>query len=436
MITQLLAENVKKLTAVQIDADGNPIILTGDNEAGKTTVLDCIWIALKGKIPAMPIRAGQTAGRIKLTIWLDEEEREITVERTFTTKASYITVRDESGKKIASPQKLLDSLISSLTLDPLEFSRMKPNDQRETLLRIAGVDLTKWDVDYKALYNARTVVKGTHKQLDAAHSQLPEPPADTPDREQSAADLIDEIEGMSKQRTEFDDAVKVRDALDRDIAANKYEIERLEEALRLERKSLENFESSREHFTLPKEPDPEAMAAARERLKHIEAVNANVRIKLNKETSSDALRKAKEQVDRAERAIAKKLEDKQQLLESADFGIPDLFVNDEGVLFEGKPLEQQSSARTIEISTRIAMRDKTKLKLLIIRDASLIGTVIFKRIAEMAEAEGYQMWVERFQEDPSEQGIHIVDGSVSHIAGKAVTPAPVEDDEVEVVEGL
>ena len=124
------------------------------------------------------------------------------------------------------------------------------------------------------------------------------------------------------------------------------------------------------------------------------------------------------------------------MLEAADFGIPDLFVNDEGVIFEGKPLEQQSSARTIEISTRIAMRDKTKLKLLIIRDASLIGTTIFKRIAEMAEAEGYQMWVERFQEDPSEQGIHIVDGSVSHVDGVEVEQPAIEEEELETVEGL
>ena len=436
MITELLAENVKKLTAIQINSDGKPIILTGENEAGKTTVLDCIWIALKGKIPAMPIRAGQEAARIKLTIWLDDEEREITVERTFTTKSSYISVRDESGKKMASPQKVLDSLISSLTLDPLEFSRMKAQDQRETLLRIAGIDLTQWEQDFKKAYEARTIAKRDAKTASTYCEGLPASPAGTPKAEVSASDMLDEIEGINGQRRVRAAALTKQTEYKQIIKTAEAAIERLETELNDAKELASNYNRMVIEQKIPTAPSDDDLLAKRTELTKIEATNTNVRTAIAKAAAkviAQAKNKAAEASDKKVKAVEA---EKVAMLEAADFGIPDLFVNDEGVIFEGKPLEQQSSARTIEISTRIAMRDKTKLKLLIIRDASLIGTTIFKRIAEMAEAEGYQMWVERFQEDPSEQGIHIVDGSVSHVDGVEVEQPAIEEEELETVEGL
>ena len=436
MITELLAENVKKLTAIQINSDGKPIILTGENEAGKTTVLDCIWIALKGKIPAMPIRAGQEAARIKLTIWLDDEEREITVERTFTTKSSYISVRDESGKKMASPQKVLDSLISSLTLDPLEFSRMKAKDQRETLLRIAGLDLTQWGKDFKTAYEARTIAKRDANTASTYFEGLPAAPAGTPKAEVSASDMLDEIEGINGQRKARAIAILTQERYQEEIATAEADIGRLKSLLQAQEANVSNLNRMVIEQKIPTAPSDDDLHTKRTELTKIEATNTNVRTAIAKAAAkviAQAKNKAAEASDKKVKAVEA---EKVAMLEAADFGIPDLFVNDEGVIFEGKPLEQQSSARTIEISTRIAMRDKTKLKLLIIRDASLIGTTIFKRIAEMAEAEGYQMWVERFQEDPSEQGIHIVDGSVSHVDGVEVEQPAVEEEELETVEGL
>jgi len=42
-IISLVAENVKKLVAVEIKPDGNLVEITGKNGQGKTSVLDSIW---------------------------------------------------------------------------------------------------------------------------------------------------------------------------------------------------------------------------------------------------------------------------------------------------------------------------------------------------------------------------------------------------------
>jgi len=446
MITQLSAQNVKKLEAVHIRPDGKPIILTGDNEAGKSTVLDCIWMALKGELPSQPIREGQQKASISIEITIDDELTDIIVERTFTTKASYISVKDKDGKKLRSPQKILDGLFSSLTLDPLAFARMKPKDQRETLLRIAGIDLTQWEARYKELYNVRTEANRLFKERQASHKQLPTVPKETPNQETSASDLIEEIQKMQDKRKARQTAQTEHEEDISNLEQTKTKIKELEEALENWRDREKALAARIEKHELPDAPSEDEIAKKKEQLNSIEELNKNVRSKLNFDASMDALNRADKAAKKAQIAIDDHLRVKKKMLEKADFGIPDLFVNDEGVIFEGQPLEQQSTARTMEISARIAMRDTSKLKLLIIRDASLIGSAIFKRIAEMAEETGFQLWVERFQEIPGEQGIHIVDGTIAYVDGKEVEqdqspteePAPerqatlIDDDDIDL----
>ena len=57
-IVELRAENVKRLSAVTIRPTGPVVEITGKNEAGKSSVLDSIWMALGGaEVPVQAIQA-------------------------------------------------------------------------------------------------------------------------------------------------------------------------------------------------------------------------------------------------------------------------------------------------------------------------------------------------------------------------------------------
>lgn len=88
VIVELLAENVKKVKAVRIRPDGSLVQITGLNGNGKTSVLDCIWLALDQKVvdASMPIRNGAQSARIKLDMG------EIVVERRITQKGSTLEI--------------------------------------------------------------------------------------------------------------------------------------------------------------------------------------------------------------------------------------------------------------------------------------------------------------------------------------------------------
>ncbi|MDE2470486.1 MAG: AAA family ATPase, partial [Bradyrhizobium sp.] len=60
-IIRLESENIKGLRAVEVEPDGNVVIIGGKNGAGKSSVLDSMWYALGGKdaLPSKPIRNGE-----------------------------------------------------------------------------------------------------------------------------------------------------------------------------------------------------------------------------------------------------------------------------------------------------------------------------------------------------------------------------------------
>lgn len=129
-IIGLLAENIKKIVAVEIKPDGNMVMITGKNEAGKSSLLDSIWWAIGGlaAIQKVPIREGQNEAKIRLDLG------DVIITRKFKRKdetqfATSVSVENADGSRFSSPQTMLDGLMSALCLNPLEFIGMKSEEQ-------------------------------------------------------------------------------------------------------------------------------------------------------------------------------------------------------------------------------------------------------------------------------------------------------------------
>ena len=106
-IVEFHAENVKRLKLVDITPKSNVVIVGGKNGAGKSTVLDCIRMAFSGAkgVDAVPVRTGQTAAKILVNTG------EMKIERRFSTATgTQLIVTGADGKRIASPQAVLDKL--------------------------------------------------------------------------------------------------------------------------------------------------------------------------------------------------------------------------------------------------------------------------------------------------------------------------------------
>ena len=412
-IIKLESENVKRLHAVQIKPDGSLIIIGGKNGAGKTSVLDSIQYALAGtdSIPSKPIREGEK----RATVVLDLGDLRVT--RIFTEKGSRLVVENKDGSVHKTPQSILDNLTGRLSFDPLEFARMDSKKQTVTLKNLMGFDFSDFDKQREEVFNERTVVNREIKSLEARIGTTPT--HDVPEKEVSVGDLSEELErrmGANQvNATKRGKCNEMEDSISRavdGIENTKKQIAMLEEQLSDQVSAFETLQA--QHAEAKKEAETLTdldVDEIKERIGLAEETNAKIRSNrqlaelesqhANKIREAGTLTKRLHEIDK----------EKSDLLAAAEFPVEGLAFNENGVLYNDLPFDQCSSAEQLRISVAMGIAMNPKLKILLIRDGSLLDGDNLSLIARMAEEEGAQVWLERVGEG-KEVSVIIEDGSV------------------------
>lgn len=393
-IISLQAENLKRLVAVQITPDGNLVQITGKNGQGKTSVLDSIWWALDGAkhIQSVPIRQGATEARIRLDLG------EIIVTRTFAAgkdgeTTSKITVENAQGAKFPTPQTMLDELLGSLTFDPLAFARMEPKAQLATLRSfVTDYDFAAADAANKADYEMRRELTRKVKEYEIAARNMGQPFDLPPSPDLAVADEISEKEYVDKMTTaaqrnkEIDHARANRGNALLAIETLKKEIARLTE-------NLGKMEKA--YAELPPLEEPQDLTAMNVEFNSICETNKKIRatagvVKLAKQ--------AKECADRADKLtqqMDKRTADAAEAVRAAALPVDGITFTDEAVLLNAVPFNQASDAEQLRASVAVAMALNPKLKVIRVRDGSLLDEDSMKLLEAMAVEKDYQVWIER-----------------------------------------
>lgn len=415
-IIELRAENFKRLKAVQINPDGNVVIISGANAAGKSSCLDAISSALggAGMSPEKPVREGHDKAKIRV------ELDDLVVEKTFTSAGSaQLTVMAKDGVKYPSPQAMLDKLVGKLSFDPLAFSRMVPKDQLSTLRTLVQLDFSAMDRDRQAAFDQRTTV---NRDLKAAQARLDAAPfhEGVPDKEVSLADLTTEYRRRQQHNRANEEITRKASAAEQALANAREahasvlrQIEELNEKLASIQGDVEYAEAVFE----------EARAAANalvdldvnetgEQMATVEATNQKVRANATRKSLAQTV---KELSDRSN-GLTTTIDDidvrKKAALETAKFPVPGLSFDEGGVLFNGIPFSQASSAEKLKVSMAMGIALNPKLRVVLIRDASLLDAESLKIVADMAAKTDSQVWLERVA-DGDPVGFVIEDGMVA-----------------------
>lgn len=437
-IVKLQAENIKRLKAVEIVPEGNVVKLTGRNEQGKTSVLDAIWWALGGTkaIQEEPIRHGETKAAVTLDLG------DLVVTRTFTPGNSYLKVENKDGSTFKSPQAVLDKLVGQFAFDPLEFARSDKQKQVETLLSVVDIQvdserlreiarcdfaevenpLVTLNNAYKAVYDSRTFV---NRQLDSAKKVLQSMPEVEEAQPVSVAELVaekDRLEAENRRNERERQAVKVKEAeVERaweDIRALEAEIAKLQKQLAVKRLTLDGLEQEKG-----------AMYSQLATLKDHDLSEINARIASADETNrrAEAWRERQKVASQVE-ALQQEADDytrrleairdyKNELVATAKFPVEGLDFGGGGVLYQGVPFEQASSAQKLQVSLAIAMALNPKLRVIRIDNGSLLDSEHLAVIERMAAENDFQIWLEVVDES-GKVGIYIEDGEVRTDAGQ------------------
>lgn len=424
-IIELHSENVMGIEAIDVTPERHINTVGGDNGQGKSSLLNSMVMALGGKsaMPAEPLRRGTDKGNIRLVI--ERDEGNLIVERTIGKNGKTgVVVSSADGAKFPKPQAMLDSLIGAIGFDPYAFTRLDAKKQAEQLRSLVGLDFSELDAERAALYSERTEVNRDASKLKAALDATPKHD-DVPAEEVSVSDLVKELEAaQATNRAKHDAESEARKAeqgigeVTRRVSSLVGEVKSLEEELAEAKERLAEAEAEKEkaveHATqLGKAA--QAMPTVdcepiHERFKQVETTNAKVRDNAARKKlagdhdahvgKSEALSEKINQIDA----------DKQRQLESAPWPVEGLGFADGVVTFRGIPFDQCSSAEQLRVSLAMGMAANPKLKVLIIRDGSLIGTKAMEIMRQQVEEKDFQVWVEKVTDSPEGCSLFISEG--------------------------
>lgn len=410
-IISLQAENVKRLTAVNIAPDGNLVQITGRNGQGKTSVLDAIWWALEGaaNIQAEPIRNGADEARIRLDLG------EYVVTRTFTRKdgggfTTGISVESADGARFPSPQKMLDKLLGSLSFDPLAFARAKPKEQFEQLRQfVPGVDFEAIDNANRGDFQKRTDINRRAKEERTLGEKIEVPEA-ADARPVDTSALLDQLRagneinlGIERTRSarraavdKIADRVRSAEALKKRAEELRREAEALEASAAQETREAESLTATLN--STPPVPEPVDVDAISGQVKAAQDTNAKIvaarGVRDQKAKHLEAATALEAESDALTAAMEKRTAEKDAAIAAAKMPVPGIGFGDGFVTLNGVPFEQGSDAEQLRASVAIAMAANPKLRVIRVRDGSLLDVEGMKLLAQMADEHDCQVWVE------------------------------------------
>ena len=162
--------------------------------------------------------------------------------------------------------------------------------------------------------------------------------------------------------------------------------------------------------------DPD-LTEIRQRLGSVETVNAQVEQNRRRALMAEGIEDTKARAEQLSREIGEIDVEKARALAEAHFPVEGLSFDGDQVTFRGLPLEQASDSERLRIAVAMGIAMNPELKVLLIRDGSLLDEDSLAMVGAMAEEAGAQVWLEIVGKDGV--GVIIEDGAVAEVVSPA-----------------
>ncbi len=418
-ILQFTCENFKRLKTVNLTPDPHSVIITGPNEQGKSSILDAVLSAVAGKdslkdIPE-PVRKGQDKAEIKIDIG------EYNIIRTFTRKDSYLKVTNREGASYKNPQTILDGLFNKTTIDPSVFLSQDNEKQLNVLKSVVktNIDIERLEERRRVKYDERTIENKEVQSLQVCLNALIPAENGRWGKEKHPFENISKLLDVNKAsginnklRCNLHAVVKKFKTLKKIKLVTLNKIKKLTGELEEIETGLFNYQSCKKHLdelvsTLI-DPDVSLLCNT---LSAAGCKNNKVREAKAYQTIKDSLRSHRQKAEKLSQQINGLTKKILQALEIAEFPVKGLGFRGDDIIFKGIPFTQCSQEERIKVALAIAMAQKPKLKVILLKDGSFLDKNNLNLVRMIAAAKNYQVWIESV-DDTCKNSIVIEDGAV------------------------
>lgn len=379
-INKLEIENVKRIKAVKVEPKANGLtVIGGNNNQGKTSVLDSIAWALGGE-RYKPSQATREGSVIPPTLHIVMNNG-LVVERK--GKNSALKVTDPNGQKAG--QQLLNEFVEQLALDLPKFMEASGAEKAKILLQIIGVgsQLTQLEQQEKELYQERLYIGRTADQKEKFAKEQPYY-TDAPKDLISASELIYQQQEIlarngenQRKREQLHQLEQKYQRINEQMSTLLAEQKQVENDLEIARKSaLDLHDESTEDLE--------------QNISNIEEINRKVRANLDKEKAEDDAKTYRDQYN----SLTKDLEDvrdkKAELLNAAELPLPELSVKEGELIYKGQKWDNMSGSDRLKVSTAIVRKLNPNCGFVLLDKLEQMDMKSLQEFGEWLEAEGLQ----------------------------------------------
>lgn len=386
-INKLEIENVKRIKAIKIEPTASGLtIVGGNNNQGKTSVLDSIAWALGGD-KYRPSDAQRQGSTIPPTLHIVMSNG-LVVERK--GKNSSLKVTDPNGNK--GGQQLLNEFVEQLALDLPKFMESSGREKAQTLLKIIGVgnQITLLDKEEQELYQRRLTIgqiADQKKKFADEQTYYPEAPKELV----SPSELIKQQQEILARNGENERKRKHAYELNAERNRLAEEVNKLKKELERKTELLKNVDHDMTiAFKTSEELNDESTAELEESISNIDEINRKVRANLDKDKAEEDALDYKNQYA----ALTKEIEDtrkkKTDLLNAADLPLEELSVKNGELVYKGQQWDNMSGSDRLKVSTAIVRKLNPECGFVLLDKLEQMDLITLNEFGAWLEQEGLQ----------------------------------------------
>jgi hypothetical protein len=411
-LLSLEAENFHRLRVakIRLDDEGKLIRVTGENAAGKTTLLRAVMALFGGDGAVRPdaIREGADGGWVR-----GELNNGFTLTRKFTERnpKGYLTIEGPGlteGSRAKYKQSDVSGWLGDISFDLLALFRLKPRDLRDTLLSLAKDPDLRGKLDDIAAEREQTKQDRTpFLSVKQRAERTPKPTGERPE----PVDVSGEMERLKKLREQERERNAASEAMEDASEALAEAAGELEEHRRYIAELASQLVEAKAQLPRLEKAVKQAEAdesEAMEVLGLVSPVDADIAACERRISEADQIRRALAPWDEWERlqaeakdaaAKAKKLTDalaeldatERKLLAASGIPVDGIsFAPDGAVLLNERDLAVASGSEKIRMAFRVAVAANSRLKAVLVDEGNDLGLDGLKELDALCHETGIQ----------------------------------------------
>lgn len=430
--------NFKNISHKKVDFNGKSVVVIGRNEVGKSSLIQAIMSPVNAKvIPEKPIKKGEERASVELEIGgvVDDEMVKYNL-------SMYFSAENQKGKLVLSTPDDVDKplsktavseLMGQIGFDIMDFIRLGQTrdgkvstpgvrEQIETLKNLMPRDAIKelfqLDKEKQETYDSRSEI---NKDIKHQKAMLDGNDYNQEDIERYSEKIDPEpiklkMSSISETIEEHAGITSRLESNRRESISSEAKIARLTQELDQAKKDKADadmkIERAEDWLSKNKKPDISELSD------ELKSINEHNEVCDEISKLEDAHR-AIQIIEAKSVEMTKRLKEieneKKNVFSNNPLPVKNLSFDDNMVTYKGLPLndKQINTASLIGIGCRIGMAMNPKLRLMVIKDGSLLDKKILKHILKICDKEGYQLLIEMVDQEGGDLSVEFTEDFVS-----------------------